>query len=183
MRRMAIRVSRSGRLDVYGQAGFEARDESSLETLQILGRYIGSNDNTLICLMQCIERMEELIQGGFLAAEELDIVNKQHINLSVSAVEFSNLTLALVRVLQRVNEFVREFLRRDVSNLQPGILDQCIVADGVQQVGFAQARSAIDTQRVEILPGTFGHGQCDRTGKTRLESPGTKESNVKFLLR
>lgn len=120
MRRMAIRVSRSGRLDVYGQAGFEARDESSLETLQILGRYIGSNDNTLICLMQCIERMEELIQGGFLAAEELDIVNKQHINLSVSTVEFSNLPLALVRVLQRVNEFVREFLRRDVSNLQPG---------------------------------------------------------------
>ena len=116
--------------------------------------------------MQCIERMEELIQGGFLAAEELDIVNKQHINLSVSTVEFSNLTLALVRVLQRVNEFVREFLRRDVSNLQPGILDQCIVADGVQQVGFAQTRSAIDTQRVEILPGTFGHGQCDRTGKT-----------------
>ena len=63
------------RLDVYGQAGFEARDESSLETLLILGRYIGSNDNTLICLMQCIERMEELIQGGFLAAEELNIVN------------------------------------------------------------------------------------------------------------
>ena len=138
--------------------------------------------NTLICLMQCIERMEELIQGGFLAAEELDIVNKQHINLSVSTVEFSNLPLALVRVLQRVNEFVREFLRRDVSNLQRDP-DQCIVADGVQQVGFAQARSAIDTQRVEILPGNRSATASATVRAKRLESPGTKESNVKFLLR
>ena len=122
--------------------------------------------------------MEELIQGGFLAAEELDIVNKQHINLSVSTVEFSNLTLALVRVLQRVNEFVREFLRRDVSNLQPGILDQCIVADGVQQVGFAQARSAIDTQRLKSCPEPSATASATVRAK-RLESPGTKESNVK----
>ncbi len=126
--------------------------------------------------MQRVERVEELFEGRFLAAEELDVVDEQHVDLAVSAVEFCDAVLALGRGLQCLDEFVGEFLAVDVSNLERGILDQCIVADGVEQVGLAQSRSAVDTQRVEFLPGSLGDRKRDSacetvgiTGNERVE--------------
>ena len=56
------------RLDIHGQAGFKAGNQSSLKTFQVFWSHIRRNDNAFIRLMQRIERMEELIQSGFLAA-------------------------------------------------------------------------------------------------------------------
>jgi hypothetical protein len=56
------------RLDVHGQAGFEAGDESFVEALQVLRRHIGGDHDTLVGLMQGVERVEELFEGRVLAA-------------------------------------------------------------------------------------------------------------------
>ena len=71
--------------------------------------------------------MEELFEGGLLAAEELDVVDQEDVDLAVASVEF-----------------VGEFLRCDVADLEGGVLDEGVVADGVQEVGFAQSAAAVD---------------------------------------
>ena len=79
------------RLDVNGQAGFEAGDQAFVEALQILRRHIGSDYNALVCLMQGVERMEELFERRILAAEELDIIDQQHVDFTVATIEFLDL--------------------------------------------------------------------------------------------
>ena len=95
--------------------------------------------------MQRVERMEELFECSFLAAQELDVVDQQHVDLAVTAVEFLDLAGILVGIAQRFDEFVGEFLAGYVANLQIRILDQGVIADGVQQVRLAQTGAAIDT--------------------------------------
>ena len=111
MRRMAIRVSRSG------QARFEAGDQTFVEALQVLRRHIGGDHDALVGLMQGVERVEELLKGRVLAAQELDIVDEQHVDLAVAAVEFLDLAGTLVRIGQSLDEFVGEFLTGDVEYL------------------------------------------------------------------
>ena len=154
------------RFDVNGQAGFEAGNQAFVEALQILRRHIGCDHDALVRLVQGVERVEELFERRVLAAEELDIVDQQHVDFTVATVEFLDLAGILVGVAQCFDEFVGEFLAGHVTDLQRGILDQRVVADGVQQVGFAQAGAAVDTQRVEIMTGTFRDGQCDGACET-----------------
>ena len=45
----------------------------------------------------------------------------------------------------------------DVKNLGVWVVSQQFVADSVHQVGFTQADTAIDKQRVVKLPQTAGH--------------------------
>ena len=133
------------RLDVDGQAGFKAGDQACLEPLEVFWRYVGGDHNALIGLMQRVERMEELFECSFLAAQELDVVDQQYVDLAVTAVEFLDLAGILVGIAQRFDEFVGEFLAGYVANLQIRILDQGVIADGVQQVRLAQTGAAIDT--------------------------------------
>ena len=127
------------RLDVNGQAGFETGDQTFVESLQILRRHIGCDHNALVRLMQGIECMEELFKRRVLAAQKLNIVDEQHVDFAVATVEFLDLTGILVGVTQRFDEFVGEFLTGHITDFQRGILDQCVIADGVQQVGFTQS--------------------------------------------
>lgn len=154
------------RFDVHGQARFEAGDQTFVEALQVLRRHIGGDHDALVGLMQGVERVEELLKGRVLAAQELDIVDEQHVDLAVAAVEFLDLAGTLVRIGQSLDEFVGEFLTGDVADLQIGVLDQRVVADGVQQMGFAQAGASVDTQRIEIMAGTLRHGQRHGTCET-----------------
>jgi hypothetical protein len=96
-------------------------------------------------LIQRVEGMEELFERGLFAAEELDVVDEQHVDLAVPAVEVGDLPLALVGGLQRLDEFVGEFLAGDVANLNRFVLDQRVVPDGVEQMRFAQPGAAVDT--------------------------------------
>ena len=58
----------------------------------------------------------------------------------------------------RVDEIVRELLARDVADLHPRIEGLRVVADRVEQVGLAEARVAVDEERVVRLGRCFGDG-------------------------
>ena len=77
--------------------------------------------------------MEELLQGLLFVLQELDVVNQQDIHLTVAAFE------GIHAAFRHGGDEVRnEFLRVYVLNFAL-VVGASVVANAVQQVGFAQA--------------------------------------------
>ena len=97
--------------------------------------------------------MEELLLETFLALDELDVVDEQHVALAVAPLERDRGVGA-----DGVDELVHERLGRDVAHVAVREVLPHVVPDGVQQVGLAEARLAVDEQRVVGPARVFGHG-------------------------
>ena len=104
--------------------------------------------------------MEELLQRPVLARQELDVIDQQHVHVAVRGLEAG----AFV-VPDGVDEVVGELLGVHVADPDAAVEPAGIVADRVQQVGLAQARIAVDEQRVVGLGGRFGHGHGGGVGE------------------
>ena len=81
-----------------------------MESFEVFGCDVAGDDDAFAGLVEAVEGVEELFEGGFLAAEELDVVDQEDVDLAVASVEFGDAALALVGVLEGVDEFVGEFL-------------------------------------------------------------------------
>ncbi len=98
--------------------------------------------------------MEELFLDALFAFDELDVIDEQHVDIAVAALEGDPAVVA-----QRVDEIVGEFFGGDV--LDPHTREQSlrVVAGRVQQVGLAEAGLAPDEKRVVGAGGCFGDRQ------------------------
>ena len=141
-----------GRLDVGDQAPLEPVAQPVLERLEPLGRAVGGQHDLLVGVVQRVEGVEELLLGLGLALQELDVVDQQHVDVAVAALE-----PVLPVVADRVDELVGELLAGDVAHLGPVVEAAHVVADGVEQVGLAQPGVAVDQQRVVGLARRLGH--------------------------
>jgi hypothetical protein len=103
--------------------------------------------------MQRIESVEELLLNALLAGEKLNVINQQHIRLPVFFAEDDELV-----VLNGVNILIGEFFRREVRDARALFVPDHVLADRVQQVGFAQADSAVEKERIVGFAGRLGHG-------------------------
>ena len=108
-----------------------------------MGRLVGGQDDLLVLHVQGVEGVEELLQGLLLAAQELDVVEQEDVDLAVAVLEAVH-----VAVGHGGDEVGDELLAGDVLDADAGVELARVVADGVQQVGLAQARSAVDEQGV-----------------------------------
>ena len=140
-----------GRLDVGDQAPLEAGPHPVLEAVQLLGRQVGRDHDLLVRVVQGVERVEELLHRLFLALQELDVVDEEHVDLAVAALERAGLALA-----DRVDEVVGELLGVHVAHPHARVEVLRVVADRVQQVRLAQAGVAVDEQRVVRLGRRLG---------------------------
>ena len=140
-----------GRLDVGDQAPLEPVAQPVLERLEPLGRPVGGEHDLLVGVVEGVEGVEELLLGLDLALQELDVVDQQHVDVAVAALE-----PVLPVVADRVDELVGELLAGHVADLGAGVEAAHVVADGVQQVGLAQAGVAVDQQRVVGLARRLG---------------------------
>ncbi len=77
--------------------------------------------------------MEELLLGGGLALEELDVVDEQDVDVAVAGLE----GLA-ARGLQRGDELVGERLGGRVADAEAGGVVAQVVGDRRQEVGLAE---------------------------------------------
>ena len=127
------------------------------------GRPVGRDDDLLVGVVQRVEGVEELFLDTFLAFDELDVIDEQHVDVAVAALERD-----LAVVAQRVDEVVGEFLGGDVLDPHAGEQSLRVIAGGVQQVGLAEAGLAPDEERV------VGAGRCfgDRQGRGVREAVG-----------
>ena len=95
-----------------------------------------------------------------LALDELDVVDEQHVDLAVAALE------AVVGALAHgVDELVEEGLGGDVAHPVGGVVLAHVVADGLQEVGLAEAGVAVDEQRVVLAGGRLGDGERGGVGE------------------
>jgi hypothetical protein len=141
-----------GRLDVGDEAPLEAVAQSVLQRLQPLRRAVGGQDDLLVGVVEGVEGVEELLLGLGLPLQELDVVDEEHVDVAVAALE-----AVLPVVADRVDELVGELLARDVAHLGSVVERADVVADGVEQVGLAQPGVAVDEQRVVGLARCLGH--------------------------
>jgi hypothetical protein len=73
------------------------------QPLNFAGRAVAGEHDLLVSLVQRVEGVEKFLLNPFLAGEELDVVNQQHVGLAVFLAEFGELV-----VLDAVNVFVGE---------------------------------------------------------------------------
>src|SRR3546814_13322890 len=88
--------------------------------------------------------MEELFLRGFLAADELDIVDHQHVDRTELVLERHRVPEA-----QGTDELVHELLGGPVQPAALRMVLPPVPGDGVHQMGFAQADAAVREQLVE----------------------------------
>lgn len=139
------------RLHVGGQAPLKTGAQPLFQALDLLGRAVGGDDDLLVYVVQGVEGMEELLLGGLLAGDELDIVHQQQVGGPYFMRKSSVLPARMAG-----DQLVGELLAGDVHDdkVRMGALD--LGLDRGQQVGLAQAGPAVDEQ------GVIGSGRVGR---------------------
>lgn len=122
--------------------------------------------------MQRVEGVEELFLDTFLALDELNVIDKQHVDVAIAALKGH-----LAVVAQRVDEVVGEFLGGDVLDPHPREQALRVIAGGVQQVGLAEAGFAPDEEGLYARAGASAIARA-AAWANRLEAPMTNVSKV-----
>src|SRR5882672_11193295 len=93
--------------------------------------------------VQRIESVEKFLLNPLFTGKELDVVDQQYLGLPV----FLPKTDQLI-VLNPINVFIGEFLGRKVSNTRSFAMADDVLANGMEQMGFAQPDSTVQEQRI-----------------------------------
>ena len=138
------------------QAGFQPL----FHALKVAGRFIRRDNHLAILVHQRIERMEKFFLCRVLAADELHVINHQHIDGTKLFLERHRIPEP-----QRPDKLVHELFRREVNHPAVGMRLGDVPSNGVHQMGFAQAHAAIEKQRVEGYAFRFRHTACGSEGQ------------------
>ena len=76
-----------GGLDVGDQALLEPAAEPVLQRADGVGRAVGGQHDLPVRLVEVVEGVEELLLGLLLPLDELDVVDQQHVDVAVAALE------------------------------------------------------------------------------------------------
>jgi len=90
--------------------------------------------------------VKKLLLGRFLAADELNVVDEQHVEVAVFFTKGAPRRHALADGLHHL---VGEFVPFEIEHLHGGIFGAHAVANGAQQMRFSKARAAVDKQGVK----------------------------------
>lgn len=112
----------------------KARLQPILQPQQVGRRPVGGEDDLLVVFVEIIEGMEELLLGGLLAGDKLDIVHQEEVGIAVFVAEFRVFAL-----LKRLNRLVGELIALDVDDVVVRVAVVDLPGDGVEEVGFAKA--------------------------------------------
>ena len=106
--------------------------------------------------------MEELVLGLHLAGHELDVVHQHEVRLPVLGAELIHGPAGA----DGLNVVVDELVALDIEDFRGGEFAADDVSDGVEQVGLAQPRVAVDEKGVVVLPRRVRHRPGRTTGQT-----------------
>ncbi len=95
-----------GGLDVGDQAHLEPAAEPVLEGADGVGWPVGGQHDLPVGLVEVVEGVEELLLGLLLALDELDVVDEQHVDVAVAALEgvVGAVRMASMNSLRNVSE-------------------------------------------------------------------------------
>ena len=148
-----------GRLDRDRQAPLEAVAQAGLEAGELAGDAIGGENELAAAFVERVEGVEELVLGVPLALEKLDVVDEQHVEVAVAALEL----LGPLRA-QGGDELAGEGLGSRVADAETGGEGGEVVGDRNQEVGLAEPGWAVEEERVVGLRRGLRDRQRRRVG-------------------
>ena len=121
-----------GNLEVGAESPLEARQQALLHALHLHGRLVRRQHNLLPGLVQVVENVEEHVLRLLLAAEELHIVDDEHIHHLVEVAEVVDRVVAYC-----VDELVREAFGAHVQHRLVRLTVLDFQPNGVREVRLA----------------------------------------------
>ena len=122
-------------------------------------------------VVERVEGVEELLLHCLLAAEKLYVVHQQHVYLTVLLAELYH-----GFHFERLDHFVDKIVDFDVADGLVGIILPDFILNGKEQMGLAQARIAVEKQRIVGIGGIGGDRHACRVRKV---VGGTDDKGVK----
>src|SRR5680860_1056639 len=111
-----------GRFDRDRQAPLETIAQPRLQGRELAGQPVCREDELAAALVESVEGVEELLFGVLLALQELDVVDKQDIEIAVAALEMLSPARA-----QSADELVGEALGGRVADAEAGSVGAQVV--------------------------------------------------------
>ena len=103
--------------------------------------------------MQRVKRVEELFLRRLFAGKKLDVVDEQHVDLTVAIAK-----LRRAVVLQRDDELVGKLLAGEVDDVRGQIILNDAMTDRVHQVRLPETDAAVEEERVVGVRRCAGDG-------------------------
>jgi hypothetical protein len=123
-------------------------------------RAVGRQDDAFAVLDQGGQGRQQLFLGRGLAADELDVIDQQHVGAAQAFLEGGGRT-----VLHGAHEGRQEAFGGQIDDLRIRAQALGLPGDGVQQVGLAVAIGAAEEDRVEMAVGPAGGLAGDGQGE------------------
>ena len=130
--------------NVRDQTHRQTRQDTLINTVQRLRRAVGSNDEAFAGTDDCVDGVEELFLRRYLADDELNIVDQQHIDGTQARLEFHDFLAP-----HRGYKFHHEFFCRHINDLRVGVYFRISMTDGMHQVGFTLTRCRLKIKGIE----------------------------------
>ena len=159
-----------GRLDVRDETPLEAVSEPLLQVGDVLRHLVRGEHHLPTQLVQCVEGVEELLLRALASREQLHVVEDEHVDTTEALLELAHAIMA-----ERADQVVDEGLRRQVADLQRGLLLLDLMADGVGEMRLAESDAAVDEERVVVVAGLAR----DRLGGGVRELVGRPDDEVR----
>ncbi len=145
------------RLQVRDQPPFEAVPESFLETRNVLRNGVRGEDDLSACLVEGVERVEELFLRTLAVREELDVVDDENVDLPERRLELVHSIAA-----QRRDELSHEDFCTQVRDAGVRIRLDGGMSDGIGEVRFAESHPAVEKERIVVVARLSGDGFARR---------------------
>ena len=129
--------------DICDHAPLEPADEASLEAYNLRRRPVACENDLPAGLVESVERVEELFLCGLFAFQKVNVVDQKQIGLAVALPE-----CLPGSVSHRGDQLVHELLGSNVGDPGARISLERFVRNCLHKMGFANARRAVDEQRV-----------------------------------
>ena len=146
-------------LDIDDQTAFESALDAFFQVLNVLGGTVGGEDDLFSGIVKGIEGMEEFFLSRNLAGDELDIVDQEHVGVSVFFFELRGCFF-----LDGADEFVCEVFAFDEDDIEVRLGAFDFIGDGFHQVSFSEAGSAVEEEGV-VGGRIFGNGDGSGVGE------------------
>ena len=151
-----------GRCDLHGETRLEAGDQAGFKPLDLRRLLVRRHHDLLSRVVDGVEGVEELLLQALLAAEIVNVVHQQQIDVAEAVAE-----LVGSMVLDGVDVFVEEAFAGGVADNGVWVRGLHMVRDGLHQVGFSHSGAAVNIERV-VGAGRGGGGLSGGKGITVL---------------
>ena len=135
-----------GATDGWGEAGLEFGGQGGAGLGELVGGAVASQEDLFTVVVEVVGQAVELFLRGGIHGQDLHVVQEEDIGGTVLAAE-----AVIGALFVGLGEFCDELFGRAVQNVEVGVEPVGFLGVGVEEVGLAEARPAVDADGV-------GHG-------------------------